>query len=221
MEKKTETKINDNGSFRKEETIRTTPEDGMVSERVTRPAATTRETRGKFHKGYTTTKTVTTNDPRVTRLVLAGFCGVFFLIGIITLVMKLWLFSAAFLSVSIFAFVKENKRINHIAQDLKKEGRDVTIDSKEELKEVAGGVTGEMKEKFEESAQETFTKEKINRFTKLTLPIYCIMAVVASVAIGILVHVGFGIAIFGLFVVIGIFYYLIFLKILVKICKKH
>lgn len=220
MEKKTDYKIKENGSFSKEETIRTTPEDGLVREREIRPAALSGETRGKYHLGSSTTKTYSTNDPRVTRPFVAIFCGIFLLIGIVTLLLHLWLFSAAFIGAAIFTFVKANKDIDAIADKLKKQGKDVTIDSKEELHEVVTDVTDNMKSKFQEAGQETFTDKAMKNFTKKTLPIYCIFSLVISIALAVGIHPFLGILVFLVLAGGGALYYLFVLKVLPKLFKK-
>lgn len=220
MEKKTEYKTNENGSFRKEETIRTTPEDGAVSEREIRPAALSQETMGKSHIGYSTTKTVSTNDPRITRLVAGAFSVVFFLIGVVTLVLGQWLFSVAFIAAAIFILVKSKKQIDAVAEKLKEQGKDVTIDSQEELEEVVSGVTTDMATKFKETAQETFTEDHFKQFTKKTLPIYSVIGVVVSVVLGIVIDPAMGIFVFALLAAIGVFYYCVLLKLLEKIFRK-
>ncbi len=220
MEKKTDYKINENGSFCKEETIRTTLEDGLVPEREIKPAALSGETRGKYHVGYSTTKTYSTNDPRITWPFVAVFCGIFLLIGIITLLLHLWFFAAAFIGIAIFGFVKANKDIDAIADKLKKQGKDVTIDSKEELNEVVTDVTDKMKTSFQEVGQETFTQAHMKHFTKKTLPIYCFFTLVVSAALGAAVHVALGILVFLVLAVGGALYYFLILKLLPKLFHK-
>ena len=220
MEKKTDYKINENGSFRKEETTRTTPEDGLVPECEIRPAALPHTTRGKYHVGYSTTKAYSTNDPRITRPIVAVFCGIFLLVGIITLLLRLWLFAAAFIGIAIFGFVKANKDIDAIADKLKKQGKDVTIDSKEELNEVVTDVTDKMKTSFQEVGQETFTEAHLKHFTKKTLPIYCIFSLVISAVLGAAVHVALGILVFLVLAVGGALYYFLILKLLPKLFHK-
>lgn len=220
MDKETKYKINDNGSFTTEETIRTTPQDGVVPESKIRPAAMPQETYGKYHAGYSTTKSYSTNDPRVTRTAALIFCVIFTVIGIIALMLKLWFFGIAFIGAAIFGFVKSKRDIDAIADKLKKQGKDVTIDSKEELKEVVSGVTGDMKTGFQESARETFTDDKIKHFTKLTLPIFCILGVIVSVALSVFVSIPLGIFVLIVFAVCGALYYFVFLKLLVQLFKK-
>lgn len=220
MEKETTRTEEQTGLFQEQETIRTTPEDGFVPDKVTRPASMSDETRGKTHVGYQSSRSGSTNDPRVTRPVLYIFCGIFLLIALITLLNGLWGFSILFAAAAVFAFIKENKRIDGIAQQLAEKGQDVTIDSPEELKEVMTGVTDEMKTSFQKSAEETFTASNFRHFTKLTLPIFCVLGVVVSLALGFAVGKAMGIFVFVLFTAIGVFYYCVLLKIIEKIFAK-
>lgn len=220
MEKKTENKTTKSGIEYKEETIKTTPEDGFVHEQVIRPAALPTETRGHYHKGYTTTKSFSTNDPRVTRPFVYIMCGLFFLIGLGMLLSRNCFFAVCFLGGSVFGFVKEKKRIDEIARELEKQGHDVTIDSKEELDAIKTEVTDAMKAGFQESAKETFTQENVKQFTKKTLPIYCGLAIITTIAVSVMVNVILGVAVLLIFCVGGLFYYGVFLKILVYLCQK-
>ena len=129
MERKQENK---NGSYIKKETIKQTPEDGFVPDSIMEP--TNPDTIGKYHKGYRTTVTYTTNDPRITRPFIYGICSLFFAIGIILLLCRVWIMAIPFIAMSTFGFYKSKKDIDAIADELKKKGQDVTIDSKEELK---------------------------------------------------------------------------------------
>ncbi len=217
MKKKTEYKINENGSFSKKETIITTPEDGFVPEREIRPAALSSETRGKSRKGYSTSKAYTTNDPRVTRPFIYIFCGIFFLIGMITLLLHLWFFAAAFIGAAIFIFVKSNKDVDAIAEKLKKQGKDVTIDSAEEWSEVMSDAVGQMKDGMKEVGQETFQKDHVKSFAKKSLPIYCILSLAASIGMGVGIHKALGMLVFVVLAVGGALYYGIVLLVLPRI----
>ncbi len=125
MKKKTDCKINENGSFMKEETILTTPEDGFVSEKERKPAAMSSETRGKYHQGHSKTKVYMTNDPRITRPFVFVICGIFLAIGILTFVLHMWFFAAVCIGTAIFSFVKANKDIDAIAKKMKEQKKSV------------------------------------------------------------------------------------------------
>lgn len=122
MEREQETKINDNGSYIKKETIKKTPEDGFVPERVMKP--TNQFTYRKYHKGYGKTVSYTTNDPRITRPFAYGMCGLFLAIGIILLLFRIWFIAIMFIAVSLIGFNKSKKDINAIADELKKKDQD-------------------------------------------------------------------------------------------------
>lgn len=218
MKKETEHKVKGNGAYVTEETITTTPEDSMVSERVIRPAATDRSVRGKATQGYSTTKTYTTNDPRVTRPFVKIMSGIFFFIGLFMLLLGKWFFALTFIPTAVFAYVKGSKDIDKVEQKLKAEGHDVTQDSSPEA--VKAEIADVMMDDFRESAKETFTHDHVNRFTKLTLPIFAVMGIIVSVALSLAVSVIMGIFVLILFVAIGLFYYCVFLKLLVKIFKS-
>ncbi len=220
MDKKTHYKTDENGIFYKEETIRTTPQDGLVQEQDIRPGSLSRETRGKYHAGHRTTKRRSTNDPRFTRGISAAFCGIFSLIGIILLPLRLWIFAAAFLGSAAFLYIKGNRDIDAIAEKQKQQGKDVTIDSREELHTVVSDATGTMKTDFQQVGQETFTKANTRHFAKTTLPIYCVLTLVLSVLLGTVAHPVLGIGVFLLLAAGGALYYVFVLFLLPKLFSK-
>lgn len=178
------------------------------------------ETRGKAHVGYSTTKTYSTNDPRVTRIVVLVFCILFVLVGVMAFNFGQWGFSILFIAAAVFIFVKGNKQIDAIAQKLKEQGKDVEIDSVEELKEVVSGVSDEFKTGFKESAQTTFTEEHIKKLIKWTLPIYCVLGVLMYVLLSAVAGKVIGRLVFLIFVVGAILFYGLLLM-LAKVFKKR
>ena len=220
MKKETEYKENENGSFTVKETITTTPDDGVVPESQIRPEAMSGETRGKAHVGYSTTRTYSTNDPRVTRIVVLVFCILFVLVAVMAFNFGQWGFSILFIAAAVFIFVKGNKQIDAIAQKLKGQGKDVEIDSVEELKEVASSVSDEFKTGFKESAQGTFTEEHIKKLIKWTLPIYCVLGVLMYVLLSAVAGKVIGRRVFLIFVVGAILFYGLLLM-LAKVFKKR
>lgn len=80
MDKKRETKEISKIKF-DVETITTTPEDGFVSKKVITPISM--DNYGKYHKGYSTTKIYSTNNPKISRLFTYSMCGIFFTLGLI------------------------------------------------------------------------------------------------------------------------------------------
>lgn len=235
MEKKTKSTIKENGSFYTEETIRTTPEDGLVPENEIRPAAMLDETRGKHHIGYSTTKSYATNDPRVTRPFVAVFSAIFALIGGLVLLMGLWAFAAfrsgglpmilmvfgvVFISLAIFIYKKANKDIDVIAEKLEKQGKDVTIDSKEELHEVMSETAAGIKNNFMESAEDTFTEEAGRGMMKSVMPIYYGLCVVLSILLGVVAHPVLGVVIIVISVGGGSLFHLLVVKVLPGLFQK-
>lgn len=195
------------------ETIATTPEDGFLSQSKIRPVNINNY--GKFHKGYTTTKTYMTDDPRITRLFITCVCCLFLGIGLFMLLFKIWFFGIIFIFVSIFGYIKATKDIDKIAKELKKQGKDVTINSKEEAIQIKNDFIKELKAGFKESSANTFTKERFKYFFKITIPIYIIIVIIVTLSISVLINIFMGIFIFILLVIIGLLYYLI----LRKFCK--
>lgn len=220
MEHNTVHHTNEDGTFYTEETIRTTPEDGFVAEHTMRPAAMPSETFGKARVGYNTTKSFSTNNPKVTRPFVYIFCGIFLLIGIGLLFSHAKLMAIPFLFMSVFGLIKSNKQIDKVAEQLEAQGVDTTIDSPEELKEVAAEVSDTFKQNFAEVTQQTFTEKNTKSFTKKTLPIYAVLVVILSLVCGFLIRPAMGIFIFVLLTVFGIFYYCVLLKLITALCKK-
>lgn len=212
MEKNEE--IKDNDIFFKKETITQTPEDGFVPVNIMRPA-NPNDHPNTYFKGYGKTVTFTTDDPRVTRPFAYGVCGLFFVIGIILLLFQIWILAIPFIAMSVFGFYKSKKSIDAKADELKKKGRDVTIDSKEELIEVAGEVADAFSSAFEESTKGTFTKERYQWFLKATIPIYSIIVITLTLFIAIFFNIIFAFILFVALVLLGVLYY----KLIEKIFK--
>lgn len=197
------------------ETIETTPEDGFVHDSVIRP--TKIQHYGKdntmYHKGYSKTFTYTTNDPRITRPFVYGMCALFFGIGLLTLLLGLWYFAIPFMGISIFTFIKSKKDIDKIAEELKKQGKDVTIDSKEEAEQIKNEFVGTIKDGMNDVISSTFTKNNFKWFIKASLPIYAIVVILVSLLLGIFVNLFLGLFIFGLLTIGGFLYFFILSKI--------
>jgi hypothetical protein len=116
MEKKTTTKIKENGAFETVEVTEMTPEDGIVRQKEIRPVDM--DTRGKFHMGYSKNISFTTNDPAVTRRVAYGFCALFFVIGVFLLLSTPFL-GVLFCVSAIACFVISKRDIDEVARKLK------------------------------------------------------------------------------------------------------
>lgn len=213
MERKEEIKINKNGSYTKKETIIQKPEDGFVPDSIMEPTNT--DTIGKYHKGYRTTVTYITDDPRITRPAAYGMCGLFLGIGIILLLCRVWIMAVLFISISLFGFYKAKKDIDAKANELQKKGQDVTIDSKEELKEVAEEVANSINARFDVAKKTTFTKESYQWFLKATIPIYSVIVILVTLLIAIFINVIFALILLILLTLLGVLYY----KMIKKICR--
>lgn len=211
MKKETEQK--ENKIFKNVETIETTPDDGVVSERTFRPV--TMDTVGKYHKGYTKTKVYSTNDPRITRPFIYSICTIFLIIGIFMLCIGSFFFGIIFTISAILVFIEAKKDIDKIAEELKTKGHDVTIDSKEEKNQIKEEIVGSFKDSFKDVTSNTFTKDKFKWFVKTTIPIYCIITIIISLLLGFLINIILGIFVFILLAIGGLLYYFI----LSKICK--
>lgn len=198
------------------ETIETTPEDGFVHDSVIRP--TKMQHYGKdntmYHKGYSKTFTYTTNDPRITRPFIKIMCGIFLTIGLVMLLLfRDLFFGIIFISVSIFAYFKANKDIDKVAEELKQQGKDVTIDSKEEAEQIKNEFVGTIKGGMNDVIASTFTKNNFKWFIKAGLPIYAIVVILVSLLLGIFVSIFLGLFIFGLLTIGGFLYFFILSKI--------
>ncbi len=211
MEKKTERTINHNGSFSVKETTTFTPEDGAVPLQDVRPAAPFSEVRGKSHIGYAATKTTTTNDPRITKPLVWFFAIVFLLVAFFAYAIGYWPFSIPFAGSAIFILVKGRRDVNRVAKKMEAQGQDATIDSPEELAEVLSGASGQLKNDMKESMRATFTKDHVHHFIKLTLPIYAVLTLAASLGMGFLVSKFLGIFVFCMLTVGGLLYFLLLL----------
>lgn len=124
MEIKEEIKKNSNGSVTNIKTIETTPEDGFVPESVLRPAS--RSTYGKYHKGYAKTVSVSTNNPKVTRPVVYGMCGIVLVIGILAFLTFSKFLGLIFIGFSILFFFNAKKEIDEVAKKIKNQTQDFT-----------------------------------------------------------------------------------------------
>lgn len=213
MEKKKETAINNNGSYTIKEKITQSPEDGFIPDSIMEP--TNLNSYRKFHKGYKTTTSFTTNDPRVTRPFAYGICGFFLVIGIFQLFSRDYSMAIPFILFSLCGFVIAKKDIDKIAKELKKKGYDVTIDSKEEIEDISKEMIEKMGTNFEVSKKNTFKKEHYNVFFKISIPIYSIIVILTTLLIAIFTNFIFALILFLAEILLGILYY----KIVKKICK--
>ena len=216
--KKTKEKINNtiiNNLIK--EVIEVTPEDGFVSDKEIRPTKIQNygeENITTYHKGYAKTVSYTTNDPRVTRLFVKFMCRIFFISGLIMLLLfRDLFFGIIFVGISIFIYIKENKEIDKIAKELKNKGQDVTIDSIEEKEQLINEIITLFKQGFMESATSTFTKYNYKVFVKTTIPIYCIVVAIVVTFISIFINIFLGLFLLIILLLSGLLYYYLLKKI--------
>jgi len=198
---------NSNGNFK---TIETTPNDGFVPEKVIHPANT--NAKGNYHKGYTKTIVYSTNNPKITRPFAYGIFGLFFVIGLFTLLIGLWYFTIPFIGISIFGFIKSKKDIDKIAEKLKNKGHDVTIDSDEEKEQLKKEIAETFKDKFKESTSTIFTKDRYNWFIKISITIYCITAAIIVLLICFFINILLGLFLLIISTLVGFLYYYLISK---------
>lgn len=210
MKKKIINEKNENGLYSKTILKEKTSEDGFVYENKEHIVASWNETnqpiRSVWHKGYTKKITYITNDPRITRPFIQTFSGIFFCIGIILLLLHLWFLGISFIAVSLFIFFKGKQDIDSIAEDLKKQGHDITIDSEEEKEAVQKEFINSIKNNFSNATSSVFTKKHFSWFSK-TIPIYCIISIITSLFITIFVNIILGLLVLGICILVGFFYY--------------
>lgn len=214
--KKTKEKIKDTIIDNLEvETIETTPEEGFIQESKLHPANPLDfEKHVTYKKGYTKTKSYTTDDPRVTRPFAYGISSIFFLIGISSLIFGNYFFGMIFTAISIFAFLKTKKDIDTISKEKQKQGKDVTIDSKEEAQQLINDFSNVIKKDFKDDKKMVWTKKNYKWFLKIALPIYIIISILVSI-ICFIANIILGIFVILILIIIGITsFYLIY-----KICK--
>lgn len=212
---KKETKISDGEIKATIETIETTPEDGFVPDKEIRPVKMQHYGEGnmQYHKGYSKTVVYTTNDPRITRPFVKIICGIFFVIGLMMLLFGNLFFGIIFIATSIFAYSKAKKDIDKIADELEREGRDVTIDSAEEKEQIKQEVVGTFKDSLEDVTSSTFTKDHFKWFAKTTIPIYCVIVAIIVILISVFVSIFLGLFLLIFLGLVGWLYYYIISKI--------
>lgn len=197
------------------ETIETTPEDGFIQQTQLHPANPLDfEKHVTYKKGYSKTKSYSTDDPRITRPFVYGVSTIFMLIGIVSLIFGNWFFGIMFTAISIFTFIKSKEDIDAIAKEKAKQGKDVTIDSKEEAQQLIDNFSNTIKEGFKESKETVWTKKNYKWFLKTALPIYIISSIFISI-ICFIANIILGVFVVIMLIIIGIVsFYFIY-----KICK--
>lgn len=196
------------------ETIETTPADGFVKDKEIRPAKMQHYGEGntQYHKGLAKTVSYTTNDPKITRPVAYGICGIFLAIGIIMLLIGNCFFGIIFTAVATFGLVKSKKDIDRVAEELRSKGQDVTIDSAEEKEQLKNEINEISKNSINDITTSTFNKANYKLFAKSTIPIYCIISAIIVVLISIFVNILLGLFLLVILGLCGLLYYYLISK---------
>lgn len=213
MKKKIINVKNGNGLYTKKSTKEKTPEDGFVYENKERFTISSWENKNNhhlWHKGYAKKISYTTNDPRITRPFTYTVSLLFLVIGIISLISRSWLWGILFTACGLIVFFDSKKDIDAIEMEYRKQGHD--MDSKEKKQEVRKEFNEEVKKGAMDLKTSLFTKNNFKWFLKMSIPIYCIIAIITSLFFMIAVHIFVGIIILLLLTVFGLFYYYIISK---------
>ena len=201
------------------ETIETTPEDGFVPDKEIRPVKMQHYGDGntQYHKGYSKTVVFTTDDPRIPRPFIKIMWGIFFVIGLVMLLLfRDIFFGLIFIATSVFTNFKANKDIDKIADELKSQGKDVSIDSIEEKEQLKKEVVGIFKDNLKDVTSATFTKERFNGFVKTSLSIYSIVVIIIVALISIFINIFLGLFLLIILVLGGLLYYYLISKLFKK-----
>lgn len=216
MKKKKEVKTTPSGITYTKETGEFTPEDGFVSEKELRPLKMRKTSEStKIHMGTAKHVTYTTSDPRITRPFVYGFAAIFFLIGLGATIGGLWFFGIAFMAAGVLVFIDGKRDIDKIAEEMKKQGKDVTIDSPEEAKQIKDELKKEVKDTFGTLAKEALTKENHKQISKKAVPLFVGIFVVIGILLSAFVSLPLGIL--ATVVLVGTF--LLFDFIISLICR--
>ena len=214
--KKTKEKLKDTIINNAEvEIIETTPKDGFVSDKEIRPVKMQHYgyRNIQYHKGYSKTVVFTTNDPRITRPLIKIMCGIFFGIGLITLLLfRDIFFGLIFIVSSVFTYFKTKKDIDKIANELKSQDKDVTIDSVEEQEQIKKEVVELFKDNLKDVKSNIFTKDKFNLFVKTSLIIYSVVVIIIVILISIFINVFLGLFLLIILSLGGLLYYYLISK---------
>ena len=87
-----------------------------------------------------------------------GISGFFILIGVLMLLFKIYIFAIIFIPFSICGFIVAKKQINEKAKEYEKKGKDSTINSIDELKDVSKEMTSVIKDGLKESSEEVLNQ---------------------------------------------------------------
>lgn len=152
MKRKTIKTDNSNNKVQFTKTSTTiTPDDGFVNERKLGHIGHFGES--NYIKGHAKSVSFSTDDPRVTKPFLYIMITIFIVIGLILLFTDAWFIGIAFLVMTFLTYRSNIKSIREKEIEYANKGRDTTIDSLNEAKEIFSELNEEIKDSFRESAE--------------------------------------------------------------------
>lgn len=187
---------------------KTTPDDGFVHKKDINPLDM--ESYGKYFKGYSTSKIVSTNDTRITKPFVNVFSMILIIIGILCLLSMLFkvtitsiILGLAFVSIGLFLRFKGNKDISKIEAKYKSNSNyneDLSSDVRKEY-------VDNLKNQFDISRKNTFTKQNYKWFKRYGLIFSIIIDILAFIFLSMLVNIIMGIFILIVFVLVECLYF--------------
>lgn len=123
MEHKKEVYTKDNGAYVEVETVKTTPEDGWVSDHLQEVSPLRRKK--QFYWGYSVKKSITTDDPSLVKPFLLGIYSLFFIVGLLIFRAGNRTFGGVFLGFTLVMFLMTLRQIK-IAEDRLKKRREAS-----------------------------------------------------------------------------------------------
>lgn len=175
MENNVKRKLKDDGTYVEVATTSTTPQDSIT------PNYLNDEPNNQSTIGYQTYKHIETDDPRIVKPFLYGFCLLFYIIGIFLFFIKLYVFGILFIIMTTICFISNLNSIKKHEQELLK---NPTYDPND--KEVIKEFNQTIKEEVQDMNKKTFTKSNFQWFVKTSLPFYIIISIICSVIITII-----------------------------------
>jgi hypothetical protein len=150
MERKTIKTDNNKIQFTKTSTT-ITPDDGFVNERKLGHIGHFGES--NYIKGHARSVSFSTDDPRVTKPVLYIMITIFIVIGLILLFTDAWFIGIVCLVMTFLTYRSNRQSIREKEIEYAKKGKDTTIDSLNEAKEILSELNEEIKGSFRESGE--------------------------------------------------------------------
>ena len=150
MERKTIKTDNNKIQFTKTSTT-ITPDDGFVNERKLGHIRHFGES--NYIKGHARSVSFSTDDPRVTKPVLYITITIFIVIGSILLFTDAWFIGIVCLVMTFLTYRSNRQSIREKEIEYAKKGKDTTIDSLNEAKEILSELNEEIKGSFRESGE--------------------------------------------------------------------